>query len=94
MGEELKAAGKRVVVCDLWTAMMERAGWRGKCVLPGSLKAERNAALAEMLYDGTYATALDKLHFTKSFADTRGPNLQVSTLTPPVIRCCTMRCAR
>lgn len=52
VGEELIAAGRPVVVCDLWTAMMMRAGWTGEGVLPGSLKTDKNAALAEMLYDG------------------------------------------
>lgn len=52
VGQKLIATGRPVVVCDLWTAMMAQAGWTGKGVLPGSLKANKNAALAEMLYDG------------------------------------------
>ena len=52
VGQMLIAAGRPVVVCDLWTAMMAKAGWTGDGVLPGSLKASKNAALAEMLYDG------------------------------------------
>lgn len=52
VGEELIAKGRPVVVCDLWTAMMTRAGWTGEEVLAGSLKASKNLALAEMLYDG------------------------------------------
>jgi hypothetical protein len=50
--EELLAKGRPVVVCDLWAAMMARAGWSGEGVLPGSLKTDKNPALAEMLYDG------------------------------------------
>lgn len=52
VGEELIAKGRPVVVCDLWAAMMVRAGWTGKGALPGSLKTDRNPDLAEMLYDG------------------------------------------
>lgn len=32
--------------------MMAQAGWTGEGALPGSLKSNKNAALAEMLYDG------------------------------------------
>lgn len=52
VGEELIAKGRPVVVCDLWATMMARAGWAGEGELPGSLKTDRNPALAEMLYDG------------------------------------------
>jgi hypothetical protein len=52
VGEELIAKGRPVVVCDLWTAMMTGAGWTDEGVLPGSLKTDKNPALAEMLYDG------------------------------------------
>ncbi|KFY10645.1 hypothetical protein V491_07555 [Pseudogymnoascus sp. VKM F-3775] len=54
VGEELIAKGRPVVVCDLWAAMMARAGWTGEGELPGSLKTDRNPALAEMLYDGLH----------------------------------------
>ncbi|KFY70792.1 hypothetical protein V498_10215, partial [Pseudogymnoascus sp. VKM F-4517 (FW-2822)] len=54
VGEELIAKGRPVVICDLWTAMMTRAGWTGEGVLAGSLKASKNPALAEMLYDGLH----------------------------------------
>lgn len=54
VGEELVRAGKNVVVCDLWGAMMARAGWKGSEVLAGSLKAEKNEAFKEMMYDGMY----------------------------------------
>ena len=52
VGQKLIAAGRHVVVCDLWTAMMAQAGWTGEGVLPGSLQASKSAALAEMMYDG------------------------------------------
>ncbi|KAF2744145.1 GDSL Lipase/Acylhydrolase family protein [Sporormia fimetaria CBS 119925] len=54
VGEQLIAEGKPVVICDLWTAMMKRAGWTGQGVLPGSLKAGKNPAFAEMMYDGLH----------------------------------------
>lgn len=53
VGEELIAQGRQIVVCDLWTAMMARAGWAGETPLPGSLEAEKNAVFTDMLYDGT-----------------------------------------
>ena len=40
-----------MAVCNLWAAMMARAGWRGEGLLPGSLKTDKNLALAEMLHD-------------------------------------------
>ncbi|KFY29012.1 hypothetical protein V493_02608 [Pseudogymnoascus sp. VKM F-4281 (FW-2241)] len=54
VGEELIAKGRPVVVCDLWTAMMKRAGWTGEGVLAGSLKADKNPVLAEFLCDGLH----------------------------------------
>lgn len=54
VGLELISAGHNVVVCDLWSAMMRRAGWPGQGVLPGSLRAERNPVLGEMMYDGLH----------------------------------------
>ncbi|KAK6442068.1 hypothetical protein LTR95_001687 [Oleoguttula sp. CCFEE 5521] len=47
-----------VVCCDLWAAMMGRAGWRegSRGSLPGSPDEEQNAVLQSLLSDG--------LHFT------------------------------
>jgi hypothetical protein len=89
VGKELIARGSPVVICDLWTAMMARAGWTGEGVLPGSLKAARNAALADMLYDGMYATLI-LLVITDAFLF----NIQASTSIPPATKFCTTKCAR
>ena len=47
VGEELG-----VVVLDLWSVFMEKAGWRPGQPLPGSKAAERNKVLGELLHDG------------------------------------------
>lgn len=52
VGEELIAKGRQVAVCDLWSAMMARAGWTGEVQLTGSLGVDRNPVFSEMLYDG------------------------------------------
>ncbi|KAK6428724.1 hypothetical protein LTR95_015133 [Oleoguttula sp. CCFEE 5521] len=56
--EVAKEAG--VVCCDLWGAMMGRAGWRKGTdgPLPGSLDGAENEVLQSLLSDG--------LHFTRS----------------------------
>lgn len=54
VGEALRAEGREVAVCDLWSALMARAGWTGEGVLPGSLKTDKNPAFAELLSDGMY----------------------------------------
>ncbi|KAL5353923.1 hypothetical protein ACLOAV_000008 [Pseudogymnoascus australis] len=54
VGEALRAEGREVVVCDLWSALISRAGWTGEGVLPGSLKTDKNPAFAELLSDGLH----------------------------------------
>ncbi|OBT93558.1 hypothetical protein VE01_08367 [Pseudogymnoascus verrucosus] len=54
VGEALRAEGREVVVCDLWSALMARTGWSGEGVLPGSLKTDKNPAFAELLSDGLH----------------------------------------
>jgi len=42
-----------VAVLDVWTAFMEKAGWKaGDAVLPGSKELGKDAVLADLLYDG------------------------------------------
>jgi hypothetical protein len=51
---QLRARGHDIAVCDLWTAMMEEAGWAGAdAPLPGSQALPQNPVLKEMLYDGS-----------------------------------------
>lgn len=46
-GEELG-----VVVLDIWSVFMEKAGWKPGHPLAGSKSAERNEVLGELLHDG------------------------------------------
>lgn len=41
-----------IVVLDLWSVFMERAGWKPGQPLAGSKAAERNKVLGELLSDG------------------------------------------
>jgi lysophospholipase L1-like esterase len=41
-----------LVVCDLWGAIMDKAGWKGEEKLPGCGDGPPNAVLAELLSDG------------------------------------------
>lgn len=59
-----EVAGKGgFVVCDLWKAMMEKAGWRegegGEVgeVLPGCMEREENEVLRALLSDGKLSKA-------------------------------------
>lgn len=54
VGAELIAEGANLAVCDLWSAMMDHAEWKGEYKLPGSLKAEQNSRFSQMLHDGTF----------------------------------------
>jgi len=53
--EVVREVGKEngVAVLDVWTAFMEKAGWKaGDAVLPGSKELGKDAVLADLLYDG------------------------------------------
>lgn len=43
-----------VVVLDLWSVFMKRAGWKPGQPLAGSKAAERNKVLGELLSDGRF----------------------------------------
>lgn len=69
VGEELIKEGADLAICDLWSAMMEFAEWKGEYKLPGSLHAEQNSHFSQMLHDGMYlllflspSKCLDELH--------------------------------
>jgi len=42
-----------VVVLDLWSIFMEKAGWKEGLPLQGSKKVERSKVFGELLHDGT-----------------------------------------
>jgi hypothetical protein len=54
--ETVREVGKEtgLSVLDIWSAFMDKAGWKAGDPLPvpGSIKLGRSAALAELLYDG------------------------------------------
>jgi len=41
-----------IVVLDLWSIFMRKAGWKEGMSLPGSKKVERSRVLGELLHDG------------------------------------------
>lgn len=42
-----------VVILDLWSIFMAKAGWKGGMPLYGSKEVERSAVFGELLHDGT-----------------------------------------
>jgi hypothetical protein len=53
--DAVKEVGKDagVVVLDVWTAFMDKAGWKGgDSLLPGSKALGKDPVLAELLHDG------------------------------------------
>ena len=52
VGEELRALD--VVVLDIWTCLMEKAGWQSGGNLPGSKNLKKSWALSQFLIDGKY----------------------------------------
>ena len=54
--ELVREVGKEtgLFVLDIWSAFMEKAGWKAgdPLPIPGSIELGRSAVLAELLYDG------------------------------------------
>jgi hypothetical protein len=60
--ELVKEVGKEaeVPVVDIWSAFIEKAGWKAgnPLPIPGTLELGKSAALEELLYDGEFGDIL------------------------------------